>query len=93
MTWIMSGDLVCPHTAVGLAASRRPGRRVAAPGSILATAHPAKFPETVERATGVRPELPAKCADLFQRTEKFDLLPADAEAVKQYIRERSRAWQ
>ncbi|MBK6703379.1 MAG: hypothetical protein IPG56_06155 [Caulobacteraceae bacterium] len=59
---------------------------------VLATAHPAKFPETVERATGVRPELPAKCADLFQRSEKFDSLPADAEAVKQYIRERSRAW-
>jgi hypothetical protein len=52
----------------------------------------AKFPDTVERATGVRPQLPAKCADLFQRSEKFDSLPADAEAVKQYIRERSRAW-
>ena len=43
-------------------------------------------------ATGQRPQLPAKCADLFQRPEKFDSLPADAEAVKQYIRERSRAW-
>jgi threonine synthase len=62
------------------------------PRVFLATAHPAKFPETVERATGVHPELPAKCADLFQRIEKFDSLSADAEAVKQYIRERSRAW-
>ena len=83
-------ELVCPHTAVGLGAvssSYPEGPRV-----YLATAHPAKFPETVERATGVRPQLPAKCADLFQRSEKFDSLPADAEAVKQYIRERSRAW-
>ncbi|MBL8546655.1 MAG: threonine synthase [Hyphomonadaceae bacterium] len=83
------GELVCPHTAVGRAA------RVAGGGSprvFLATAHPAKFPDTVERATGVRPQLPAKCADLFERSEKFDSLPADAEAVKQYIRERSRAW-
>lgn len=87
--WIHEGELLCPHTAVGRAA------RVAGGGSprvFLATAHPAKFPDTVERATGVRPQLPAKCADLFGRREKFDSLPADAEAVKQYIRERSRAW-
>lgn len=87
--WVHEGELLCPHTAVGRAA------RVAGGGSprvFLATAHPAKFPDTVERATGVRPELPPKCADLFQRSEKFDSLPADVEAVKQYIRERSRAW-
>lgn len=84
------GSLVCPHTAVGLEARR--AARLVGPVVTLATAHPAKFPETVELATGVRPQLPAKCADLFQRSEKFDSLPADAEAVKQYIRERSRAW-
>jgi threonine synthase len=87
--WVHEGELLCPHTAVGRAA------RVAGGGSprvFLATAHPAKFPDTVERATGVRPELPAKCADFFQRSEKFDSLPADAEVMKQYIRERSRAW-
>ncbi|OQW63164.1 MAG: hypothetical protein A4S17_07570 [Proteobacteria bacterium HN_bin10] len=85
-----SGLLVCPHTAVGLAAKLR--ARLHGPVVTLATAHPAKFPDTVERATGVRPQLPAKCADLFEREEKFDSLPADVEAVKQYIRERSRAW-
>ncbi len=94
--WDRHKYLICPHTAVafnvlGDATGRLeedyPGHYV-----VLATAHPAKFPETVERATGVRPELPPKCADLFQRSEKFDSLPADAEAVKQYIRERSRAW-
>lgn len=87
--WVYEGELLCPHTAVGCAARVAGG---GAPRVFLATAHPAKFPDTVERATGVRPQLPAKCADLFQRTEKFDSLPADAEAVKQYIRERSRAW-
>ncbi|MEQ1491436.1 MAG: threonine synthase [Terricaulis sp.] len=82
------GYLICPHTAVGL----HVGAGAEAARVFLATAHPAKFPETVERATGVHPELPTKCADLFQRSEKFDSLPADAEAVKQHIRERSRAW-
>ena len=86
---MFEGELVCPHTAVG----RRSEARLSAPQVFLATAHPAKFPDTVERATGVRPKLPAKCADLFEREEKFDSLPADVEAVKHYIRERSRAWQ
>lgn len=87
--WVYDQDLICPHTAVGEHGRVAGGQ---APMVFLATAHPAKFPETVERATGVRPELPPKCADLFQRSEKFDSLPADAEAVKRYIRERSRAW-
>lgn len=87
--WVYEGEALCPHTAVGRAARVAGG---GAPRVFLATAHPAKFPDTVERATGERPELPPKHADLFQRPEKFDSLPADAEAVKQYIRERSRAW-
>jgi threonine synthase len=88
-----AGYVACPHTAVAFRAlGKLEGANIYAPVIHLATAHPAKFPETVERATDVRPELPAKCADLFQRSEKFDSLPADAEAVKQYIRDRSRAW-
>ncbi|MGQ0533191.1 MAG: threonine synthase [Caulobacteraceae bacterium] len=87
--WVYDADLICPHTAVG-----EYGRVADAgpPLVFLATAHPAKFPDTVERATGIRPQLPPKCADLFDRPEKFDSLPADADAVKRYIRERSRAW-
>lgn len=85
------GLLICPHTAVGFAAYPQFSPRER-PVVYLATAHPAKFPETVEQATGVRPPLPAKCADLYDRPEKLDPMPADAEAVKAYIRERSRAW-
>jgi threonine synthase len=84
-------ELICPHTAVGLRGRCAEG--LEAPIVFLATAHPAKFPDTVERATGLRPQLPAKCADLFERAERFDALPADVEAVKRCIRERSRAWQ
>jgi threonine synthase len=87
-----TGALICPHTAVGVAAGEIYDGSLAAPTIYLATAHPAKFPDTVEAATGVRPQLPAHCADLFARTERFDALPADVEAVKRYIRERSRAW-
>lgn len=86
------GYLACPHTAVGLGAWSKLEDWPGAPRVTLATAHPAKFPDTVDRATGVRPQLPAKCADLFDRAEKFDTLGADVEALKAYIRERSRAW-
>jgi len=86
------GLLICPHTAVGFAAFGDDPKWFDRPTAFLATAHPAKFPDTVEQAAGARPPLPAKCADLYQRPEKFDPLPADAEAVKRYVRERSRAW-
>lgn len=84
--------VVCPHTAVALRALSKTVTLIDAPIVTLATAHPAKFPDTVEAATGVRAKLPAKCADLFEREEKSDVLANDAQAVKRYIQERSRAW-
>jgi threonine synthase len=86
------GYLACPHTAVGLHAPTKLAEPLDAPLVTLATAHPAKFPETVETATGFRPPLPPKCADLFGRAEKMDALANDANAVKAYISARSRAW-
>ncbi|MEZ5995075.1 MAG: threonine synthase [Hyphomonadaceae bacterium] len=86
-------QMICPHTAVGFGAFRGDATwSMHTPCVYLATAHPAKFPETVERATGVRPQLPAKCATLFAREERIDSIPATAEALKNFISERSRAW-
>jgi threonine synthase len=51
----------------------------------VATAHPAKFPEAVERATGIRPELPDHLADLADRPERTTVLPADLEAVEAFV--------
>src|SRR3546814_3241263 len=51
----------------------------------LATAHPAKFPDAVERASGVRPPLPARLGNLFDREERYEKLPGDYDAVKAYI--------
>ena len=68
------GYLVDPHTAVGLGAARRLRRPEDGTVVCLATAHPAKFPDAVEEATGVRPELPERLADLFDRPERYDVL-------------------
>ena len=70
--------LVDPHTAVGIGAASSPTGE--SPKVALATAHPAKFPDAVERAIGVRPELPERLADLFDRRERFEVLPAEVEA-------------
>lgn len=78
------GLLVDPHTAVGLVATQscaEPDEPVVT----LATAHPAKFADAVERATGVRPTLPEHLGDLMSRTERTTDLPNDLAAVQRFV--------
>ena len=79
--------LVDPHTAVGLRAASRLGLVGGeVPVVCLATAHPAKFPDAVERATGVRPSLPERMADLLELPERVTALPNDLASVQAHIR-------
>jgi threonine synthase len=80
------GMIIDPHTAVAVAAAARCGAPGDDPMVILATAHPAKFPDAVERAIGIRPPLPEHLSDLLDREERFVTLPNDAEVVKAYVR-------
>ncbi|WP_420605920.1 threonine synthase [Novosphingopyxis sp.] len=91
MRWAQErcGELIDPHTAAGLHAARAADLPENVPIVTLATAHPAKFRETVERATGVRPALPSRVGHLFDREERFDVLPADYATVKAFIAERA----
>jgi threonine synthase len=84
-----AGQVIDPHSAVGLAAARIVEIDPAVPVVTLATAHPAKFPDAVERATGVRPGLPSRMGDLFAREEAYARLPATFEAVTAYVAERA----
>ena len=89
MQWAAgSGEVIDPHTAIGLAAARRADTGTA-PVVTLATAHPAKFRDAVERATGARPALPARLGDLFDREERYATLPGDYASVTGYIAERA----
>jgi threonine synthase len=82
-----SGVLVDPHTATGTyAASLLGGATPDVPVVTLATAHPAKFPDAVERATGIRPELPAHLADLLDRPERTQTLANDLATVEKFVR-------
>ncbi|MBO1073560.1 threonine synthase [Roseomonas marmotae] len=86
-----SAYLADPHTAIGTAAARamRPEDR-GIPVVVAATAHPAKFPDAVERATGFRPPLPARLADLHEREERFEVLPAELEAIEAAVKGHAR---
>ena len=84
-----SGQVIDPHTAIGLAAARRVDLAADIPVVTLATAHPAKFRDAVERATGQRPPLPPRIGDLFDREERYATLPGTFEAVTRYIAERA----
>lgn len=88
-----SVKLVDPHTAVGLRVGADCRKRTTAPLVTLSTAHPAKFPDAVEKATGVHPELPDHLSDLFTREERLVHLPNDLGTVKSFIRERARILQ
>ncbi len=86
-----TGMLMDPHTAIGVAAAQadRAANPSDAPMVVLGTAHPAKFPDAVERATGVRPPLPDHLADLYDRQEAYDVLPNDLAQVQAYVRGRA----
>lgn len=81
------GYVVDPHTAVGLGVAQ--GWLQENPKSTvisLATAHPAKFPEAVKRATGIEPALPERLADLLKRPEKYEVMPNDLAKVQDFVR-------
>ncbi len=86
-----AGYLADPHTAIGVAAARREGKPF--PGAIitLATAHPAKFPDAVESATGREPVLPAHIAERLQGEERYDVMPNDYGHVAAFVRDKSGA--
>ena len=83
-----TGELVDPHTAIGVAAGRARRKDRAVPMIALATAHPAKFPDAVEAATGVRPPLPARLSDLLDRKEKYTIFNNNLDSIEQFVRER-----
>ncbi len=82
--------LADPHTAIGVAAARALAPPQAVATVAEATAHPAKFPDAIEQAVGWRPPLPPRMADLYDRTERFLVLPNELRAVEAGVRSLTR---
>jgi threonine synthase len=80
-------ELLCPHSAIGVRVADEQ-RDANVPMITLATAHPAKFPDAVEAATGERPGLPLRMADLFDRPERVTRVANDLQALKSIVQER-----
>jgi threonine synthase len=90
MRWAhASGQVIDPHTAIGLAAARAADLPADVPVVTLATAHPAKFGDAVEAAFGVRAALPERIAGLMEKDERCVTLPATFEAITGYVAERA----
>lgn len=83
-----AGELLDPHSAIGVAGGAANRLEAAIPMVSLATAHPSKFPDAVQKATGISPPLPAHLADLMARAERFDVIANDLAAVQSFVRER-----
>ena len=85
-----SGYLLDPHSAVGVSVA---DENISAENAMvtLATAHPAKFPDAVEKASGIRPALPARVGDLMEREERFSVLANDQQELENFISSRTRA--
>jgi threonine synthase len=86
-----TGILVDPHTAVAVAAARAESGLGSWPMVVLSTAHPAKFPEAVERASGRVPEQPERLRLRLGQHERCALLPNDYAAVASFIETNARA--
>lgn len=83
-----TGMLVDPHSAIGLATAldaRKAAKKSGTPIVALATAHPAKFPDAVEQATGIRPSLPAHLAHILSAKERLSELPNDLGKVQDFV--------
>lgn len=90
-TYRASGVVLDPHSAVAVAAARAKRRDPSIPVVALATAHPAKFPDAVERAIGKKPPVPARLGEMMTLPERAPDLPHDLAAVQRYVRNHARA--
>jgi threonine synthase len=89
--WREAGDLVDPHTAVALAVADRDASDMSVPNIVLSTAHAAKFPDAVEAACGVRPDLPAWLEGLMTRPEQITIMKSDQVEIERFVLSVSRA--
>ena len=81
-----TGEILCPHSAVGVKVAM--DHISTTPMITLATAHPAKFPDAVQAAIGLRPDLPSRMGDLFAKPERMTPVPNDLAALQALVRER-----
>jgi threonine synthase len=86
-----TGELVDPHTAIGILAGWTARHDPRTPLVTAATAHPAKFPDAVEAATGIRPALPDRLSDLYERPERYSEMRNNLGDLQDAIRASNRA--
>jgi len=87
--WREAGILIDPHTATAVNGAVKKRRDAKVPMVVLGTAHPAKFPDAVENACGLRPALPDQLAELMSLPEHVRNLPNDLALLQDFVRDRA----
>ena len=85
-----TGEILCPHSAVGVKAAKDERGDPSIPMITLATAHPAKFPAAVEKASGIHPDLPPRMAGIFERQERVTRVANELSVIEDIVRKRIR---
>ena len=75
-----------PHSAIGFGALNKVN--IDGNNIVLATAHPCKFPETIDKSIGVKPHLPDELKYVMDEKENYDIIPNSLNKTKQYIKEK-----
>jgi len=88
-----TGELVDPHSVIGIVAGWTQQTNPKTPLVCMATAHPAKFPDAVAKATGKSPELPEHLVDIFEREERYEVMDNSIHAIQERVRKSNRAGQ
>ncbi len=88
--WKEAGYLLDPHTAIGVHVAKEHDDG-SVPMVVLGTAHPAKFPDAVEKASGAYPDLPENLKDMMIAEERQQVLAAEQDVVERYIENHARA--
>jgi threonine synthase len=89
-SFAQTGELLCPHSAIGVNVAEKV-RVPETPMITLATAHPSKFPDAVEKASNLRPTLPERMDDLYERSERLTRVENDLTNLKEIVKERIKA--
>jgi threonine synthase len=75
-----------PHSAIGYGAFDKVNLR--GNNVVLATAHPCKFPDAIEKAINLKAELPSELAFVLDEKENYDIIENNLNKIKQHIKER-----
>jgi len=83
---IKYGIILDPHSAIGFGSLNK--AKIDGNNIVLATAHPCKFPDAINKSIGVKPDLPDELKYVMDEKENYDILTNNLGKTQKYIKEK-----